>query len=63
MEPTKYKVKFYYSGFCTYEVEAENESGAIVKVRNRQIDSVEILSALESWEEADIAELKNYENC
>jgi hypothetical protein len=62
MEPKKYEVKIYYSGFCTYEIEAEDESDAITKARTRQVDSGEIVSNLENWEEADSAELVNYEN-
>ncbi len=62
MEPKKYEVKIYYSGFCTYEVEAKNESDAITKARTRQVDSGEVISNLESWEEADSAELIDYEN-
>lgn len=62
MEPKKYEVKIYYSGFCTYEVEAADESDAITKARTRQIDNDKLLSNLESWDDADSAELMNYEN-
>lgn len=56
----KYEVKIYYSGFCTYEIEAENEEQAIDKARNLEINRNEILSNLENWEEADEAfETKN----
>ncbi|MBN1574299.1 MAG: hypothetical protein JW984_13960 [Deltaproteobacteria bacterium] len=55
----RYEVRIYYSGFCTYEVEAENEEEAITKARNMQIDSNELMSNLENWEEADTAELDN----
>ncbi|HQB22624.1 MAG TPA: hypothetical protein PLW23_09600 [Bacteroidales bacterium] len=51
----KYEVKIHYSGFCTYEILAENESEAILKARNLQINSKELLSNIENWEEADIA--------
>jgi len=59
MEKNKFKVKIYYSGFCTYEVEAENQEEAILKSRQIYIKQNEILSNLENWEEADTAtELK-----
>ena len=51
----KYEVKIYYSGFCTYEIDAENEEQAITKARNLEINRNEILSNLESWKEADEA--------
>lgn len=51
----KYEVKIHYSGFCTYEILAENESEAILKARNLQINSKELLSNIDNWEEADIA--------
>lgn len=51
----KFEVKIYYSGFCTYEIEAENEEQAIDKARNLEINRNEILSNLENWEEADEA--------
>lgn len=56
----KFEVKNYYSGFCTFEVEAENQDEAILKARNIEIDKNEILSNLENWKEADTAtEIKN----
>ncbi len=51
----KFEVKVYYSGFCTYEIEAENEEQAINKARKLEINRNEILSNLENWEEADEA--------
>ena len=57
MKPKKFEVKIYYSGFCTYQIESKNEAEAIIKARNRQIDSIELLSNLENWKEADTAEL------
>lgn len=38
----KYEVKIHYSGFCTYEVFAENESEAILKARNLQIKLIKL---------------------
>jgi hypothetical protein len=57
MKPKKFEVKIYYSCFCTYQIEAKNEAEAITKARNRQIDSIELLSNLENWKEADTVEL------
>lgn len=52
----KYKVNLYYSGFCTYEIEAESEDEAIALSRKMAIDKEQIVSNLESWKEADTAE-------
>lgn len=55
-----FEVKIYYSGFCTYEIEAENQDLAILKARNFIVDKNEIMSNLENWKEADIAvEIEN----
>ena len=62
MKPKKFEVKIYYSCFCAYKIEAKNEAEAIIRARNRQIDSIELLSNLENWKEADTAELNDYEN-
>ena len=42
-----YEVKTYYTGYCTYEVEAENEETAIIKASTLPINKNEILSNLE----------------
>ncbi len=56
----KYEVKIYYSGFCSYEIDAENVEQAITKARNIEINRNEILSNLENWKEADEAfEIEN----
>ncbi len=62
MKPKKFEVKIYYSGFCTYQIEAKNDAEAITKARNRQIDSIELLSNLENWKEADTVELNDVQN-
>ena len=49
----KYLVRIYYSGYCTYEVEAENEGAAYNIARNLPIDENEMLSTLEGWRFAD----------
>ncbi|MBU2445822.1 MAG: hypothetical protein KJ666_09680 [Bacteroidetes bacterium] len=56
------EAQIYHSGFCTYVIEAENETEAIEKARLQTIDKNELLSNLESWKEADTAnEIKNAE--
>jgi hypothetical protein len=51
-----FEVKIFYSGYCTYNVDAENEEEAIIKAKALAIDNNELLSNLENWEEADTAE-------
>lgn len=56
----KFEVKIYYSGFCTYEVEAPNACEAILKAREFAVNKNELLSNLENWKEADTAiEIEN----
>jgi hypothetical protein len=52
----KYEVKIYYSTFCIYEIEAENEEDAIIKTRSMEIVENDIINNLENWEEADEVE-------
>ena len=52
----KYEVKIYYSGFCSYVIEAESSELAIEKGRNMEINTNQILTNLENWEEADTVE-------
>jgi hypothetical protein len=56
----KYEVRIYYSGFCSYIIEAENEDNAIEKGRLLNINTSEILTNLENWEDADTAEEINH---
>ena len=53
----KFLVRRYYSGFCTYEVEAEDEDAAYNIARHLPIDEDEILSTLEDWRHADEVEV------
>ena len=55
MKKKEFDVTIYYSGFCTYKIEAKNEKIAILKARTKTIDKNEIISNIESWEEADTA--------
>ena len=60
MENKKFEIKIYYTGFCTYEIEAQNEAEAILKARKRPINRKEIITNLENWEEADtVKEINN----
>ncbi len=54
-EIKKIEVTIYFSTFCTYQLEAENTTEAILQARRLKIDEAQILSHLENWEEADEA--------
>lgn len=51
----KFNVTIHYTGFCTYEVIADDEADAILKARNLPINQNEFSTTLENWEEADTA--------
>jgi hypothetical protein len=51
-----FDVNIYYSGFCGYKIDAEDEYEAIEKARNMDINQSELLSNLEAWKEADTVE-------
>ena len=53
----KFLVRRYYSGFCTDEVEAENEDAALNIARDLPINEAEILLTLEDWRYADEVEV------
>ncbi|MEW5798398.1 MAG: hypothetical protein AB1728_05275 [Bacteroidota bacterium] len=55
LQTKKFVVKIYYSGYCTYEVDADNEENAIGKGRMIDINRNELFTNLENWEEADEA--------
>lgn len=55
MENKNFEVKIYYTGFCVYNIEAQDVSEAILKARSLPINQNEVLSNLENWEEADTA--------
>ena len=59
----KYAVKIYYSGYSSYEIDANNENEAIEIARNLPFNKNEILSNLDNWREADEAfEVENIES-
>jgi hypothetical protein len=49
----KYQVRRYFSGYCTYEVDAISEEEAYELSRNLPINENELLSTLEPWQECD----------
>ena len=53
----KFLVRRYYSGYCSYEVEAENEADAYNIAVDLPVDEGEILSTLEDWSDADEVEV------
>lgn len=60
----KFEVRIFHSSFCSYEVEAENETDAILKAREYKINKSDIMMNLEPFKEADEAEeLKSDEKC
>lgn len=57
MKIKEFEVKIYYSGYCTHLVKANNETEAINKARELEINNDEILSNLEGWKDADTGEI------
>lgn len=53
----KFIVTRYYSGYCTYEIEAENEEKAYELTKHMPINEMELLSTLEEWKECDEIEV------
>ena len=51
----KFTVHRYFSGFCTYSVEAENEEEAVLKAKQLPVNHNEVMGTLMDWEEADEA--------
>jgi hypothetical protein len=52
----KFIVRKYYSGYCSYKIDAENEDEAYEKAIDLPIDGSEVLSTLEEWRECDQVE-------
>ena len=55
MANKKFEVQIYYSGYCTYDIEANSETEAIELSRLKPINKNELLSNAENWKEADTA--------
>lgn len=52
----KFVVRKYYSGFCCYEIEADNEEKAYEMVKGMPVNYEEVLETLEDWEECNEVE-------
>ena len=61
MNKKKFEIQIYYSGFCTYEIEAFSDIEAIELSRTKPINANELLSNLENWIEADTITELTYE--
>ncbi|MBI2470512.1 MAG: hypothetical protein HYV59_04625 [Planctomycetes bacterium] len=49
----KFVVRRYFSGYCTYEIDAVDKNAAYEKARNIPIREHEILSTLKDWKDCD----------
>lgn len=52
----KFMIRRYFSGYCTYEVNAPDEDAAYEKAKNMPIREDEILATLEDWKDCDEVE-------
>ncbi|HPD60376.1 MAG TPA: hypothetical protein PKV48_01260 [Thermodesulfobacteriota bacterium] len=52
----KFEVNIYYSSYCTYTVEANDKTEALLKAKKLGINENEIFTNLATWVEADTAE-------
>lgn len=55
----KFVVKRYFSGYSTYEIDAEDENTAYEKAKNMPVHEDEILATLENWKDCDEVERKD----
>ena len=56
----KFIVRRYFSGFCTYSVEAKTEEEAVLRARELPVDLDEVMGTLMDWEEADDVQLETH---
>ncbi len=56
----KFVARKYYSGYCSYEIEANNEDQAYEMVKDMPPNYDQVLETLEDWEECN--ELESIEN-
>lgn len=49
----KFIVRRYFSGYCSYEIEAVHEDEAYEKSLHLPINESEVISTLEAWEECN----------
>ena len=53
----KFLIRKYYSGYCSYEIEANDEAQACDMVKEMPPNYDEVLETLEDWEECNEIEL------
>ena len=49
----KFVVRKYYSGYCSYEIEANDDDQAYEMAKEMPINYDEVLETLEDWEECN----------
>lgn len=49
----KFLGRKYYSGYCSYEVEANNQEQACEMVEKMPVNCDEVLATLEDWKECN----------
>ena len=52
----KFIIRRYFSGYCTYEIDASDKDTAFEKAINLPVKSDEIVSTLEDWKDCDEVE-------
>ncbi len=52
----KFVVRKYYSGYCSYEIEANDDDQAYEIAKEMPINYGEVLETLEDWEECNEVE-------
>lgn len=57
-----FNVNIYYSGFCNFTIEADDEFEAVELARKLPINNDELLSNMAVWKEADEANELNTQN-
>ncbi len=55
MSKSQFEVQVYYSGYCSFVVEADSENDAIILARENPVNKDELFTNLENWKEANIA--------
>lgn len=52
----QFVIRKYHSGYCTYEIEADDEEQAYKMMKGMPIGYDEVLETLEPWEDCDEVE-------
>jgi hypothetical protein len=53
----EYIVRKYYSSYCNFKVNADDENSAYLLTKNMPIDYDQILETIEGWEDCNEVEL------